>query len=636
MFCPTTFFNRGQRWPGFSHSQTRKLLQKSDASLMNNQDLAQSGTGVTRTPHPGAPDGAETPVAADAESSLAEGTSDTLVEVENMPKTPAEAQDIPHDASLNAAHDTPPPFPLRWLGNLSPFWHDRLIEAGLILSMGLYYLVGNPNFGEGDVLHLPPYLYSLPFLVIFAILTWYRLAFTVALMPLALPYYYLAPKAIFSLGKRNFEFSLAEITLAVCVLVALGQLLMYGKRWRYRLTWTQLRDYVGPFFIPIAVFFVAALISVGIAVEHQTAFRAFHEEIVAPLLYGLLALCCLRTRQDVKRLLWAFLGSAMIIALAGLIQYFFFANQLQGAGADRVHAMYGSANSIGLFFDYALPFGMALLIFQVSKTSQEGGKWWPSLLLLAGFVPLVGVLVFSQSLGSALALPVALLFILALSLRSRRTLLIGAGVLLVLGLGGGLLLRHQIAHFLATWHDSSRGISTITKRYYLWQSALHMIQHHPWFGVGMDNWLCYYSPNNVCLASHTIYPHFWIPYIPGTHQLTGLSDEPTLSHPHDIFLHVWVSMGIFGLLAFVAVLALFYWLFVRIVKTVRQSTNSQVASLEWIVLGVGGAMLAALCQGLIDSSFLEQDLAFCFWTLVATLLILRTLTGTAWRKKPTG
>src|SRR5581483_11812864 len=145
-----------------------------------------------------------------------------------------------------------------------------------------------------------------------------------------------------------------------CVLVALGQLLMYEKQWRYRLTRVQLRDYVGPFLIPIAVFFFAALLSIGIAVEHQTAFRAFHEEIAAPLLYGLLALCCLRTRQDAKRLLWAFLGSALVIAVVGLIQTFFFARQLQPPlGDGRAYAMYGSANSIGLFFDYALPLGMA-------------------------------------------------------------------------------------------------------------------------------------------------------------------------------------------------------------------------------------------------------------------------------------
>src|SRR5258708_11659881 len=149
----------------------------------------------------------------------------------------------------------------------------------------------------------------------------------------------------------------------------------------------------------------------------------------------------------------------------------------------------------------------------------------------------------------------------------------------------------------------------------------------------MDNWICHYSNSwkNFCLypggrpsnlpwpqqivPDHPKIPAYWITSDPVTHQPTGLGYEPTLSHPHDIFLHVWVSIGIFGLLAFLAILGLFYWLFARIVRTVRQSTRPEVTSLEWIVLGVGGSMLAALAQGLIDSSFLEQDLSFCFWML---------------------
>jgi putative inorganic carbon (HCO3(-)) transporter len=46
---------------------------------------------------------------------------------------------------------------------------------------------------------------------------------------------------------------------------------------------------------------------------------------------------------------------------------------------------------------------------------------------------------------------------------------------------------------------------------------------------------------------------------------------------------------------------------------------------------VGAAMLAALVQGQVDSAFLEQDLSFCFWTLVAVLLLLRVLSQTPWR-----
>lgn len=538
---------------------------------------------------------------------------------------------MPH-LSAESANDAPPPFIFKLLRGLAPFWHDRLIETGLILSMGLYYLVGNPHFGADNFLHLPPYLYSFPFLAIFACLAWYRLPFAVALLPLALPYY-MTPKAVFSHSGHNYDFSLIEISLYTCVLVGVGQLLVQRKKWRYWLTWTELRTRLGPFSIPIVLFVLAALASVFIAADRQTALRAFREEIVGPLLYVMLALCCLRTRQDVKRLLGAFLGCALIVAFAGLYQNFFLTSQLQPPlGDGRAHAMYGSANSIGLFFDYALPIGIALLVFQVSKALRSQGKWWVCLVILIGFVPLVGVLYFSQSLGSALALPVALLFILALSVRSRKKLLISTAVLIVLAVAGGIVLRHQITHFLATWHDNSKGISTVSKRYYLWMSAWHMIQAHPVSGVGMDNWLCYYSLNDACKLSSTIHPHYWVTVIPGTTLPTGLHDEPTLSHPHDIFLHVWVSMGIFGLLAFVAIIASFYWLFARIVRTVRRTTNAEIAGLEWMVLGVGGAMLAALCQGLIDSAFLEQDLAFCFWMLVAALLLLRVLTGTSWRR----
>lgn len=534
-----------------------------------------------------------------------------------------------------AANDVPPPSTFQFLRSLTPFWHDRLIEAGLILSMGLYYLVGNTHLGldVGSFLHMPPYLYSFPFLAIFVYLSWYRLPFAVALLPLALPYYFMQ-KTVFSYGSHELNFGLGEISVAVCALVAAGQFLLHGKRWRYRLSWAELRQRLGPFSIPILIFVAAALVSIVVAVERQTALRAFREEVFDPLLYVLLVLCCLRTREDLKRLVGALFGSALLIAVIGLIQYFLFPiDPQQATDINRAHAVYGNANSIGLFFDYILPFGMALLIWHVDKARRGQDKWWLVVLILICCVPLIGVLAFSQSLGSALALPIALLFILALSVRNRKTLLIGAGVLLALGIVGGVALHRPLTNFIASWHDNGKGISTVSKRYYLWLTALQMIRNHSVFGVGMDNWLCYYSLNNTCPASHAFNSWYLITVKPGTLISTGLSDEPTLSHPHDIFLQIWASIGLFGLLAFVTILAFFSRLFVRIVKIIRQSSYADVRSLEWLVLGVGGAMLAACCQGLIDSSFLEQDLAFCFWGLLAVLLILRVLTGTPWREK---
>src|SRR5258708_9446861 len=156
------------------------------------------------------------------------------------------------------------------------FWQHRLTEGGLILSMALYYLVGNPNIkvpghSQADQLltslsqHVNP-LYSLPFLLIFALLSWYRLPFAVALLPLSFPYYYIQ-KTVYQTtvhGKTHTTaFGLVEIALWTCIAVAcLQKLFQPGflrRRWSYWLSWKALRHPLGPFMSPCLVFFLAPL-----------------------------------------------------------------------------------------------------------------------------------------------------------------------------------------------------------------------------------------------------------------------------------------------------------------------------------------------------------------------------------------
>src|SRR5258708_5182506 len=537
---------------------------------------------------------------------------------QNTPQPILEVDDeqkplISGSPSSESAHavELPPLSRWRLFPGLASFWHDRLIEVCLVLSLALYYVIGTANLGTGGSLfHIPYFLYALPFLAFFAFFSWYRLAFSLALLPLSLPFYEMH-KPVWNVGSHSFAFSLVEIALTVCLLVALGQILARRQSWPYWLTWADLRDRIGPFLWPIAVFVSVALISLVPALDRSAALLTFREEILNPLLYLLLALCCLRTRQDLLRLLSALLTAALIVALIGLIQYFFFVKQLElswSGNSGRVKAMYGSANSIGLFFDYVVPFAFALFLFQVGRALRFQGSRWVALLLLAFLILLAGVLFLSQSLGVAVALPVALLFIMALSVRNRKVRFIGAGVLLVLLLSGSLVLHKQILDLLTNWHKGAQGQSTVATRVYLWLTAWHMIQDFPWFGVGLNNWLCHYTPNTTCLASYHV-PSYLVQTIPGTSTSTGLIYQPDLAHPHDIFLQIWVSIGIFRLLAFVTLLGMFFWLFARIIRvvcTVRQTSSPSVASLKWLVLGVVGAMLAALCQGLVARSFLEQ------------------------------
>jgi O-antigen ligase len=509
----------------------------------------------------------------------------------------------------------------------SPSWHDRLVEGGLILSMALYYVLGNPNVHIGhfsftfSVFHNS--LASLPFLLIFAVLCWYRLPFAVALLPLSLPYY-LQQKVVFS----HYEFSLVEITLVTCVLVALLQILVQRRQWPYWTSLRQLRNRLGPFAVPMLLFFCIAAFSILIAYRHDLALRAFREEVFDPLVYVLLALLCLRTRQDVTRLIAAMIATGLVISGFGLVQIAFFKNTLQlENGVRRISAVYGSANSIGLLFDYILPIGFALLFAKVSLRLR--------LVVLLCCLPMLAVLYLTQSLGAWVAIALALLFVVTFSIHDRKLLLTGGAILVVVLLAGTFLFRTQITNVFTEHHTSvsAKGVqtvSTVTKRIYLWESALRMIHDSPWVGYGMDNWLCHYSQNTICSTPY----HYWIEQDPVTHQDTGLRYEPFLSHPHNIFLHVWVSIGVFGLLAFIAILVLFFWLFSRIIRRLDANVYKGSEYLRWLTVGVGAAMFAALVQGQVDSAFLEQDLSFCFWILVTALLLLRIHAETSWRSQP--
>src|SRR5437763_5601715 len=390
------------------------------------------------------------------------------------------ANDTKEDESRQS--DRPPTSTSRLLTGLTPFWHDRVIEVALVLSMALYYVIGNTNLGSGQLFHLNP-LISLPFLLIFAALCWYRLPFAIALIPLSLPYY-LQQKTMVS----HYSFSITEIALLTCVVVAVSQFLLQRVNWRYYLSWREMRDRLGPFALPIAVFVLAAGISVLIAFSHRIALRAFREEVFEPILYVFLAMYCLRTRQDVTRLLLAMLLSGMVVALIGMAQYFLFRNQLvlEADGIRRVHAMYGSANSIGLLFDYVLPIGLALLLVRAWTTTSIWRSKWVLIGVIVICLPMLLVLYLSQSRGAWVAIGVASIFILALSIRNRKGLLVG-GLIGMLVLGAIVLVFHgPILNFFIAGHQDINGISTLTRRLFLWLSAFGMICDNIWFGFGLE------------------------------------------------------------------------------------------------------------------------------------------------------
>lgn len=433
------------------------------------------------------------------------------------------------------------------------------------------------------VFYLAPWpLLSLPALLAVAALSWYRLDLGLLLVVLFAPTF-MVPKL---LGGKQFPMS--ELLLALETLVALGWVL----RGRLELRWARLTR--SPFLWPALLLLLAATLSSVLAIDHAEAFRRWRQAVVEPLvLAGLLSL----VERDAYRWRWV-LGAVILtgvgMAIVALIQLPLGANLTYATGSaiPRVKALYGSPDNLGLLFDRSLPLWFALVLLPGLRLGRRLLLW------LAGIV-LLAALLFTFSRGAWFAIAVAVVAILlALRRIPRLAMVVGLAVVVLLGLVGG----GKIVHAINSGHSQ-----TVQRRLEIWRSSLRMIRDHPLVGVGPDNFLRYYAPVHQAYA----------PCKGKGYMEPAAAAEPCLSHPHDEFLDFWLSTGLLGLVSFL-------WLEVAFWRSSFQLLPKQDrVGRVWLV-GVMGAMLAALLHGLVDNSYFLPDLAIFFWVMAGYVSFLRT------------
>src|SRR5207245_8279213 len=124
----------------------------------------------------------------------------------------------------------------------------------------------------------------------------------------------------------------------------------------------------------------------------------------------------------------------------------------------------------------------------------------------------------------------------------------------------------------------------------VWGSALCMLADDPVRGVGLDNFLFYYQ-NGYRL------PTAW--------------QDPDMSHPHNVVLDFWLSLGLPGLLVAGALVG-------RFVELVKERWATSGPMERGLYAGSAGALADTILHGAVDNSFFLVDLAVLFWLLFAT------------------
>ncbi len=330
-------------------------------------------------------------------------------------------------------------------------------------------------------------------------------------------------------------------------------------------------------------YFVLAGIAAAVFADFpKFALRDFRTVLLEPVAFFVVLVSVLRDRSDVRRLLAALVTGATLLALVALV--------LAPTGAfvgetvlPRLRGTFGSPNNLGLVLERAVPVALALVFSARTRRTP----WMAALLIL------LVVLLLTWSRGAWLG---CLLGVAVASVHFWRRSSVGSKILQMFGgfvlIGFAVLTLgfDRLALFLRI------GDGGVASRLSIWDAGWRMIRDHLVFGVGPDNFLSHYRAY--------MRPDAW--------------REPNISHPHNLLLDAWLSIGLFGLLAFLLAVALFWTTWARS----RRLSNGQPDPFAW---GIAGAMAAGLAHGLVDHGYFLPELAVYFWVLVAAVVVLRRI-----------
>jgi O-antigen ligase len=348
---------------------------------------------------------------------------------------------------------------------------------------------------------------------------------------------------------------------------------------------------------PIILFLAGALLSL-LATEYlRLSFRELRTLIVEPVLFWYLCRAVLRSREDVGWLVGTLVTVTSLVAVLGLVQFVRGGAVTDVQGVRRVLGPYTSPNHFALLLGRALPF-----LLTVGWCLPRWRPWAAIGAVLCG-----GALLATFSVGGWLGTALAVLVVVGL-LGGRRVVL---GLALAGAVAAAVVFFAIPVERLTSRIDPTQGTSFA--RVQLWRAGIELVRQSPLLGIGLDNFLYRYP---------TMLP----PDAPF---------EPNLSHPHNLILQFWLSLGLPGLVA----LGWLLWRFAR--PTWRAAVERSGAALSETVgqigrieatttsatraLAVGalGSMTDFVAHGLVDNSYFLPDMAVIFWLTVAVAAVLK-------------
>ncbi|MDD4995065.1 MAG: O-antigen ligase family protein [Patescibacteria group bacterium] len=403
------------------------------------------------------------------------------------------------------------------------------------------------------------YFILIIFLGLFGYLAWRNFRLGLALLVFLLPTYFIR----FQIGP--LPTTLLELYFVVIALIWITKERGLSYRNQNLIKWR----------LPIFLFLAAATIGVIVSPDKTAALGIWKAYFIEPILFFLILISSLKTREDWKLILNALLASAAAISLFAIFQ------KATGVAIPpawlaerRVTSVFGYPNAVGL---YLAP--LIILAFSLFYDSLREKKYIYSTLYFLSLASSALAIFFSKTEAGWIA-AAAGIFIFCVFKKNLRVPAIAAAAILILLIGLTPALRSPVIEKI-TLQDWSGHVRLVT-----WSESLEMLKSNAIFGAGLSG-----------------YPLKMIKF----HQAEYLE---IFQYPHNIVLNFWSETGPVGLIAFLWLMAL------GIVASLKKARQSSLA------LAMLCIFFAILIHGLVDVPYFKNDLSMMFWLFLAVAFIL--------------
>jgi len=394
--------------------------------------------------------------------------------------------------------------------------------------------------------------------------------------------------------------------------------------------------FTSPLHLTILIFGLLTILATAVSITPAISFwgsyfrKAGSLTLVCWILFFLILAQQLRNRTQLLRAIYTLLLSSGVVSILGILQHFFpgILPNLECTG--RIFSTPGNSISLSAFLATVIPFNLAISVYLWSKRKEGNNAR-----ILIGLVILLALQLwclwlaqYSITILLYIIAPIIFIILLGIVKRKRLMLSLGALSLLALIIIAGLLLTPLLLSgpsvelpepedLKPVPTSEELGLQTLGWRVEYWQSSINIVTKSPEVPFSSDRFhslrrFIGYGPETFIVTFQLFLPE-------NMEEHHNLLSAP-LTRPHNHYLYLANSIGLLGLMSFISILAVFFYLCFRYLRKAK----TDIAKLVLI------AMVAGMAQYLADIFFNPVTISpeLVFWLTLGFIPVIgRLATG---------